>query len=92
MAHDRVVAGLRCAEVLADLSEYVDRRLPQNRTEQIEAHLRGCDWCERFGGEFAGAIAALRTDLANAEPVPDPIRARLRQRLHAAMAMRQPEA
>jgi anti-sigma factor RsiW len=91
MAHDRLVAGLRCAEVLADLSEYVDRRLPRSRTEQVEAHLRGCDWCERFGGEFAGAVAALRADLATVEPVPEPVRARLRLRLRTAMAGRAPE-
>ena len=89
MAHDRLVAGLRCAEVLADLSEYVDRRLPRSRTGQVEAHLRGCDWCERFGGEFAGAVAALRADLATVELVPEPVRARLR--LRNAMAGRAPE-
>lgn len=86
MAHDRIVAGLRCTEVLAELSEYVDRQLPRSRTGQIEAHLRDCDWCARFGGDFAGVIAALRADLAAVEPVPDPVRARLHQRLQAAMA------
>ena len=88
MAHDRMVAGLRCSEVLADLSEYVDRQLPRNRVEQIEAHLRGCDWCEQFGGQFSDTIASLRASLAATQPVPDPIRARLRLRLQAEMATR----
>lgn len=86
MTHDRVVAGVRCREVLADLSEYVDRQLPRRRAEQIEAHLRGCDWCERFGGAFAGTVASLRATLAGTPPIPAPVRARLRQRLQAAMA------
>lgn len=78
---DRIVAGLRCREVLADLSDFLDEELPVGRTEQIRAHLRGCDWCERFGGEYAGAVEALRRTLAEAPPVPDELRRRLRERL-----------
>ncbi len=91
MAHDRMVAGLRCSEVLAELSEFVDRQLPPDRVEQIEAHLRGCDWCEQFGGQFATTIASLRAKLAATQPVPDPVRARLRLRLQAEMAPRRNE-
>jgi anti-sigma factor RsiW len=91
MAHDRMVAGLRCSEVLAELSEYVDRQLPRSRVEQIEAHLRGCDWCEQFGGQFSTAIASLRTHLTAIRPVSDPIRARLRQRLQAETETRRDE-
>lgn len=88
MAHDRMVAGLRCSQVLAELSEYVDHQLPGNRNEQIEAHLRGCDWCEQFGGRFSTTITSLRAQLAATQPVSDPIRARLRLRLQAEMAPR----
>jgi anti-sigma factor RsiW len=75
-AHDRSVAGIRCTEVLADLSDYFDGELTGARKGQIEAHLGGCDWCERFGGDFSAAITALRRELG-LEP-PDP---RLHQRL-----------
>jgi anti-sigma factor RsiW len=81
MESERLVAGLRCGEVLADLSEYVDDGLPVERRQQIEAHLRGCDYCERFGREFSGAVKALRTSLGEATPVDPGVSARLTERL-----------
>ncbi len=78
---ERVVGGLRCSEVLADLSDYMDGHLSAARAGKIEAHLRGCDWCERFGGRFKLAVAALRRELGKADDVPREIRARLRDRL-----------
>ena len=57
-AHDREVAGIRCTAVMAELSDYFDRELSADRHAQIEAHVRGCDWCERFGGEFAAVVGA----------------------------------
>ncbi len=62
MAIEQVVAGLRCSDVLADLSDYLDGDLPSERRTRVEAHLRGCDACEQFGGVFANAIRALRKD------------------------------
>jgi hypothetical protein len=50
MAHDREVAGLRCTQVLAHLSDYLDGELDPQTRAQVEAHVQGCDWCERFGG------------------------------------------
>jgi anti-sigma factor (TIGR02949 family) len=85
MAHDRLVSSIRCLEVLENLSAYVDRELPHERAEQIEAHLRGCNWCERFGGEFSEAIAFLKSSAAAAQPVPGALRARLRARLRKEM-------
>jgi anti-sigma factor RsiW len=81
MVHDRRVAGIRCAEVLEDLSDYVDGQLPPDRTEAIQAHLRACDWCERFGGRFASAVALLRAELREPEALPAGVRERLRWRL-----------
>jgi anti-sigma factor RsiW len=78
---DRLVAGLRCREVLADLSSFMDGELPQDRVEQINTHLRGCDWCERFGGRFTGIIAQFRRQLAAAEPLGVSVEQRLRERL-----------
>ncbi len=78
---DRIVAGLRCREVLADLSDFLDEELPVGRTEQIRAHLRGCDWCERFGGEFAGMVARFRRALAQADALEPGVERRLHERL-----------
>ena len=80
-ATDREVAGIRCSEVLDDLSDYFDDELPAARVAQIEAHLGGCDWCERFGGDFAGAIAALRARLGSAPEVPAALHDRLMNRI-----------
>ena len=62
-AHDRLVAGIRCLQVLEKLSEYVDGELTPADKEKIDAHLQGCDWCERFGGEFSRLVSGLREDL-----------------------------
>ena len=65
---ERVVAGLRCRDVLADLSAYLDGELPRARVDRIEAHLQGCDWCERFGGDFTRSVEALRRVLGPPAP------------------------
>lgn len=57
---DRLVAGLRCRDVLADLSEHLDGTLPAERVAAIEAHLAACDTCARFGGTVGALVAALR--------------------------------
>jgi anti-sigma factor RsiW len=81
MESERMVAGLRCGEVLADLSDYLDGTLTAQRRAQIDEHLRGCTTCERFGGEFSAAIAALRRNLAEAQPLNHDVADRLRERL-----------
>ncbi len=78
---DREIAGIRCREILAELSDYVDGFLPEERVAQIHEHLRDCDWCERFGGEFATVIAGFRKALAEAEPLDPGVARRLRERL-----------
>jgi anti-sigma factor RsiW len=80
-AEERVVGGLRCGEVLADLGEYLDRALPAERVSRIEEHLRGCDWCERFGREFAETVGALRARLAAPPALEAGIAERLRRKL-----------
>lgn len=78
---ERRIAGLYCREVLASLPDFLDGELPPDHKNRVEEHLCGCDWCERFGGEYAGAVEALRRTLAEAPPVPDELRRRLRERL-----------
>ncbi len=77
---DRVVAGLRCRDVLDLLGDYVDGDLAPNIEMQINQHLRGCDTCERFGGEYASLVADLRRSLSMLSPDPG-IRERLAQRM-----------
>ncbi len=85
-AHDREVAGIRCTAVMAELSDYLDRELSGARRAQIEAHVRGCDWCERFGGEFAAVVGALRRQLGVADEPETGVRRRLRERLAGEVA------
>ena len=82
MASEKTVAGLRCRDVLVQLSSYVDGELGQAERAQIERHLVGCSVCERFGGRFAGTVHALRGALG-AEPAVD---AALVERLRARLA------
>lgn len=81
MAHERTVGGLRCGEVLALLSEFVDRQLDADVRQRVLDHLAGCDWCERFGGEFADVIAAIRRELKEPAPLSAEVAARLREAL-----------
>lgn len=79
---DRLVAGLRCREVLASLSDFLDGTLLPGRVAAIRAHLAGCRECDRFGRDVAAVLEGLR---AAAEPpalAPD-VEARLRARLGA---------
>ena len=82
---DRDVAGVRCREVLAELSAYLDGELPSERVRQLEAHVQGCDWCERFGGRFSGVVRAFREGLGAPDPVEHSVRGRLRDRLREEM-------
>ena len=72
------MAGIRCSEVLEALPDYVEGALGPEAAARVEGHLAGCDWCERFGGSYGAAVAALRRSLGEPEPVPEEVRARLR--------------
>jgi anti-sigma factor (TIGR02949 family) len=76
MKGERTVASLRCSEVLADLSRYLDGDLHAARRTQLEQHVTGCDACMRLGGEVASIVKALREKLG-AERAPDDVAARL---------------
>ncbi len=76
---DHLVGGLRCSEVLSRLSDYVDGDLSADERASVEAHLRGCDVCTRFGGDFGATLKALREHvLRSAAPPPKTLRQRLR--------------
>lgn len=76
MATDQEVAGIRCTEVLAVLSDYLDGDLDPVTRARVEAHVAGCDGCDRFGGPFAAVVGALRRRL---EGPPAGLRERLRR-------------
>ena len=82
---ERVVAGIRCSKVLEVLSELVDGELLQPERERVIAHLRGCDWCEKFGGRFTAVISSLRGTLRDAVPLRADVSSRLRERLTIAL-------
>jgi RNA polymerase sigma-70 factor (ECF subfamily) len=81
---ERVVAGLHCGEVLADLTEHLDARLSRDRAERIDEHLEGCAECRRFGGEITAAVLALR-ELPD-EPLPPEVEERLADALRTGEA------
>ncbi len=81
MAEQRTVAGLRCGEVLELLSAYLDGELEAERRAQIEEHVRGCDWCEQFGGAFSRVVGSLREELGAAPAAEPEVTARLGKRL-----------
>jgi len=77
ISEQRNVGGFWCADVLGNLSAYLDGELAAETVEQINAHIRECDWCELFGGEFRAIVTELRTQLAEPEPLPDEAKQRL---------------
>lgn len=81
MAHDRVVAGIRCFEVLAHLSDYIDDELSPARRAQVDAHLADCDWCAKFGGAVAETVEEIRSTLREPSPAPEGVRERLQAAL-----------
>ena len=82
-ASERVVAGMKCSEVLGHLSDYIDGTLDAATRSNIEMHLRGCNWCEQFGGRFSEVVATLRRLLRDPQPLEHSVAVRLRSFLDA---------
>jgi anti-sigma factor RsiW len=83
---DRIVAGLRCRDVLAMLADYVDGDLRAADVARVDTHLRACDRCVKFGGEYAALVEALRGRLAHEAAMSSESKARVRGRLAAELA------
>ena len=81
MKGERQVGSLRCGEVLERLPDLLDGRLDAAEVARVQEHLRGCDLCERFGGVYQAALAALRAQSAATAGVPAPVLDRLRAAL-----------
>ena len=79
--HERVVGGMSCSEVLAVLSELIDGTIGADARARVTEHLRGCDWCERFGGRFSEVVETLRRELRDPGTLDNDVAERLRRRL-----------
>ena len=79
MKGEREVGGVRCGEVLAVLSDFVDGTIEPGTRARVEEHLRGCSTCERFGGVFGATVRALRDGLAAPDALGEAARERLRR-------------
>lgn len=77
----QLVGTLWCTDVLARLPDLLEGTLGTEERAAMETHVRGCDWCERFGGEYAAAARALRAWSIEAAP-PD-----VTARLHTALGL-----
>jgi RNA polymerase sigma-70 factor, ECF subfamily len=79
--HERLIAGLHCGEVLAELTEHLEGRLSRVQSLQMEEHLSGCDGCRRLGDEILGVVHALRE--MPEEPLAHEVEERLQAQLRA---------
>jgi anti-sigma factor RsiW len=76
---DTIGAGVRCRDVLADLSDFLDGALPAERVAELQAHLAGCDNCAQFGGHITHTLTVLRRDEARIDrDYTDAVLARIR--------------
>ncbi|HEX6903042.1 MAG TPA: zf-HC2 domain-containing protein [Thermoanaerobaculia bacterium] len=80
MDDERVVAGLHCGEVLADLTEYVEGWLGQDRSQRLGEHLRGCEGCRRLLHDLGLVIRAVRA--LPEQPLAPDVEARLQTSLN----------
>ena len=78
---EREVGGLRCSDVLARLSDYVDGDLGEADVAMVRAHVAACDNCARFGTSFAWVLDTVREHLASVDPLDEAVAGRLRDRL-----------
>ena len=84
MQQEREVGGIRCGEVLLLLGDVVDGELDAANLARVQAHLAGCDTCERFGGQYVAVVRRLRSELPRPDVHDDGLRRRLVERLRAA--------
>ncbi len=82
---DRMIAGLRCRDLLSLLTDYVDGELSAKEVGRVDAHLRGCVYCAKFGGEYGALVAELKSRL-DAPTVNADVLDRLANRMEAVWA------
>ncbi len=79
-----------CKEVFALLSQYLDRELPDDICEEIDAHIADCPPCVQFVESLRKSIELCRECAPPEEPgpLPEPARARLQAAYEKALAER----
>jgi anti-sigma factor RsiW len=85
---DRIVAGVSCREVLAELSDWVDGDLSADRAAMLGRHVAGCDVCESFGGRFGAVVRRLKAAFRGSIEMPAVDVAALEARLAGEYARR----
>jgi len=70
-----------CQNVFALLSEYIDRELAPGTCEELDRHIQGCAPCVEFVESLRKSVALGRTytPSVDAPPVPEALKAALRQ-------------
>lgn len=58
----------RCQQQLLELSAYLEGDLTPDRMAALDAHLSGCECCNRMAASLRAAIALCRSDEARALP------------------------
>lgn len=79
-----IIAGVRCREVLDELSDVLDGTMSLERRAKVEAHLARCDRCARMGGDVARVVSDLRAALGAPAPLAPDRAAQLLASLHRA--------
>ena len=79
MTHTHLPGSLRCRELFARLSEYLDGDLDEALCSETETHLEDCPPCRDFLESLRRTVALL--DRLPAEPVPEDVRREVRESL-----------
>lgn len=82
---DRMIAGLRCRDLLMRLADYVDGELSATDVGRVNAHLYECEHCTKFGGEYGTLVARLKA-LFGTSRIDSDVNARLASRMEAVWA------
>jgi anti-sigma factor RsiW len=75
----------RCRQLLALLSEYLDKRLKSGDCDALERHIRGCPLCRAFVASLKESVAACRQ--CRPDRLDPAVAARTRARLLAACSI-----
>ena len=78
MAHDE----LKCREIFALLSQYLDMELPPEACRALEAHIAGCPPCVEFAESLRKTIELCGRYKVTA--MPEPLSEQAREELRAA--------
>jgi anti-sigma factor RsiW len=76
-----LIIGLQPPAPESAAARYIDGDLSAEERGRVEDHLRACEGCARFGGEFAATVRGLRAHLGAPASVSGELKERLRRAL-----------